>query len=77
MAISKEALEELRKLYKEETGKEMSPDVALEAGTWLLKRVRAVAQSVPREKAHIFEEIKEEQSKIRSCSPPPSSPEGK
>lgn len=74
MAISKERLEELRKIYKEETGKEMSMDAALEVGIWLLERARSVARPIPEEKVHIFEEIKKEQLKIYPRSPLSSSP---
>jgi hypothetical protein len=75
MSISKKALDELRKLYKEEIGKEMSPDVALEAGTWLLEKVKAVAQPIPEDKFHVFERIKEELLLIRSLSRPLLSPD--
>lgn len=57
--ISPEKLEELKLLFKED-GIEISDAHALEAGLWLVERVKAICVPIPHEKEPLYHEISEE-----------------
>ena len=57
--ISQERLEKLKQLFKED-GIDISDDHALEAGLWLLERVKAVCVPIPPEKEASYREIAKE-----------------
>ncbi|HUI28836.1 MAG TPA: hypothetical protein VLX91_01375 [Candidatus Acidoferrales bacterium] len=59
MAITKEHLDEFKRLYKED-GIEVSDGAALEAGLWLLERVKAVCVQIPEEMMDKYKEIVKE-----------------
>ncbi|MGO9613257.1 MAG: hypothetical protein ACLPX5_09510 [Dissulfurispiraceae bacterium] len=61
--ISQERLEKLKQLFKED-GIDISDAHALEAGLWLLERVKAVCVPIPPEKEALYHEIAEETKAI-------------
>ena len=64
MAISKKALEEFRRLYKEEYGIDIPEGIALEAAIRLISTLKAVLRPIPKEKMGELESIRKEQAKI-------------
>ena len=50
MSLSKEAIEEFRKIYKKKFGKDISYQEALEKGNKLLALVRAVYKPIKQDK---------------------------
>jgi hypothetical protein len=63
--ISSERLDHLKKLFYED-GIELSDDVALEIGIWLLERVKSVSTQIPNEKEPLFRKISAEITLLRS-----------
>lgn len=61
MQLSKQALEEYKKIYKKETGKELSDQEALDQATNLLMVFDAVYRPIPKDKGKEFEGICREQ----------------
>ncbi|HUI28838.1 MAG TPA: hypothetical protein VLX91_01385 [Candidatus Acidoferrales bacterium] len=57
--IYQERLEKLKQLFRED-GIEISDAAALEAGLWLIERVKAVCVPIPPEKEALYHEIARE-----------------
>ena len=58
--ISKEAIEEFKKIYKEKHGEELSDYVATEAATRLIDIVRAVYKPIPKSEQAEYEKMEKE-----------------
>lgn len=61
--ISQRRLEQLKTLFKED-GIEISDAAALEAGLWLIERVKAVCVPIPPEDEPLYRDIVEEAKTI-------------
>lgn len=60
MALSKEAIEEFKKLYKERYGEELNDFVASEAANRLVRMVELVYKPIPKAWEERYNEIKKE-----------------
>jgi hypothetical protein len=62
--ISKEAIDEFKKLYKEHYGEELNDFVASEAANRLVRMVEIVYKPIPKEHEQKYNKIKGEQETI-------------
>ncbi len=68
--ISQERLGKLKQLFKED-GIDISDAHVLEAGLWLIERVKAVCVPIPPEKESLYHEIAEEIKPFWALYKPP------
>lgn len=64
MHLSKEAIEEFKRIYKKVEGKDISDKKALELATSLITMFKAVYRPIPKEDEKKFKKIVEEQDRI-------------
>ena len=65
MPLSKEAIREFKKIYREDTGKELSDQKALEKATNLLTLFNAIYRSIPKEYEKKLKEFAESRKSIQ------------